>query len=341
MQVRREIAFFSSLFIALSVPALASVTIISPANESEVKSPFALSANSDRCGSQNVAAMSYSLDSSPDVKVLSGASLEARIVSPPGTHTLHVTSLGEKGSVCVADVSITVKPDAIAASIVPVNAISAHSVQALRNWIGMHDTAGSGEASGTTKIVSSPSINGGTREFVTHYKGSGDERFSVSYSDDEESKNFFYDAWVYIPKSSGPIANIEMDTNQVVPSRQTMILGVQCDGYSGTWTYTANVGTPSHGKPHWERAAGTKCNPEDWSKDQWHHIQAYYSHDSSGHVTYHSAWVDGAESVLNKTVLGAFDLGWGPDINTQFQIDGHGSSGSTTVYLDNLTISRW
>jgi hypothetical protein len=58
-------------------------------------------------------------------------------------------------------------------------------------------------------------------------------------------------------------------------------------------------------------------------------------------VTYHSAWVDGVESVLNRTVPGAFDLGWGSDINTQFQIDGRGSSGSTTVYVDDLTISRW
>jgi len=341
MRIRREITFFSLLFILLSVHSLASVTINSPANESEVKSPIAVSASSDGCSSQKVAAMSYSLDSSPDSPVLQGASLETSVVSPPGTHTLHVKSLGEKGSVCVSDVTFTVKADPVASSVVPSNATTVHSVQALRNWVGMHDTGGSGEASGSTTIVGSPTINGGTRQFVTHFKSSGDERFSVAYADDETAENFFYDAWVYIPGSSGPIANIEMDTNQVIPSRQVMILGVQCAGWTGTWTYTANVGTPEHGNPDWKVAPGTKCNPEDWAKNQWHHIQAFYSHDNSGHVTYHSVWVDGTESKLNVTVLGAFDLGWGPEINTQFQIDGKGSSGSTTVYLDSLNISRW
>jgi hypothetical protein len=28
-------------------------------------------------------------------------------------------------------------------------------------------------------------------------------------------------------------------------------------------------------------------------------------------------------------------------VQTQFQMDGLGASGSSTVYLDNLTISRW
>jgi len=40
-------------------------------------------------------------------------------------------------------------------------------------------------------------------------------------------------------------------------------------------------------------------------------------------------------------VNGAFDLGWGPMINTQFQVDGLGNRGSTKVYLDSLTVSRW
>jgi hypothetical protein len=73
----------------------------------------------------------------------------------------------------------------------------------------------------------------------------------------------------------------------------------------------------------------------------WHHVQASYSRDDAGKITYHSIWFDGAESPLNVTVNGAFDLGWGPMINTQFQVDGLGSSGSTKVYLDSLTVSRW
>jgi len=341
MGVRKTIILSSSLFITLTVPALASVTINNPANESEVKSPYALSATSDSCSNQDIAAMSFSLDSSPDTTAVRGAFLETSVVSPPGVHTLHVTSMGEKGSVCITEVSFTVKPDAVATAIIPANAITVHSVQAMKNWAGQHDTGGSGQASGSTSIVASPTISGGTRQFVTHYKNSGDERFAISYADDVKALHFFYDTWLYIPSSSGPIANIELDTNQVNPARQTIIMGVQCDSWSGTWTYMANVGTPSHPKPHWAVANGTKCVTESWKKNTWHHIQAYYSHDTSGHVTYHSIWMDGAQINLNATVQGAFDLGWGPDINTQFQVDGHGSSGSTVVYVDNMVISRW
>jgi hypothetical protein len=341
MSVRNQIILSSSLFISLSIPSLASVTINSPSNESEVKSPIAISAFADRCSTQDVAAMSFSLDSSPDATISSGAFLETSMVSPPGVHTLHITSMGEKGSVCVSEVTFTVKPDAVATSIIPANATNVHSVQALKNWAGQHDTGGSGQASGSTSIVGSPTINGGTRQFVTHYKGSGDERFAVSYADDEKALHFFYDAWLYIPSSSGPISNIELDTNQVNPARQTIIMGVQCDGWSGTWTYMANVGSPSRPKPHWANAKGTKCVTESWAKNKWHHVQAYYTHDTTGHVTYHSIWMDGVENKVNATVLGAFDLGWGPDINTQFQIDGRGASGSAVVYVDNMTISRW
>jgi hypothetical protein len=341
MTTPKPITLALLLFVSSALPTWASVSVNNPANESEVKSPFALSANSESCSSEPVTSMSYSLDGNPDVEVLKGNSLETKVVSVPGTHTLHVKALGEKGSVCVSDIALTVKADDAASAIVPGNATAVHSIQALRNWIGMHDTGGSGSASGSTSIVSSPSLNGGTRRFSTQFKGSGDERFSVSYADDKEAENFFYDAWVYIPSSSGPISNIEMDTNQVIASGQTVILGVQCDGWSGTWTFTANIGSPKHPRPHWEVAPGTRCDPESWTKNKWHHVQASYSRNSSGMVTYHSAWVDGVESVLNRTVPGAFDLGWGSDINTQFQIDGRGSSGSTTVYVDDLTISRW
>jgi hypothetical protein len=51
-------------------------------------------------------------------------------------------------------------------------------------------------------------------------------------------------------------------------------------------------------------------------------------------------WLDGTEFKMNETLFGKYDLGWGPVINTQFQVDGLGSSHST-VYLSNLNISRW
>ncbi len=52
--------------------------------------------------------------------------------------------------------------------------------------------------------------------------------------------------------------------------------------------------------------------------------------------------LDGAVQTINAKVFAAFKLGWAPTILTNFQIDGALSgSGSSTVYLDNLSIYRW
>jgi hypothetical protein len=58
-------------------------------------------------------------------------------------------------------------------------------------------------------------------------------------------------------------------------------------------------------------------------------------------VTYHSVWFDGAESPINKTVNSDFTLGWALGaLVANFQIDGIGT-GSSTLYLDQFTMSRW
>jgi hypothetical protein len=44
---------------------------------------------------------------------------------------------------------------------------------------------------------------------------------------------------------------------------------------------------------------------------------------------------------INETVPSAFALGWAQVLLTNFQIDGLGAYGSATVYLDQLTITRW
>jgi hypothetical protein len=47
----------------------------------------------------------------------------------------------------------------------------------------------------------------------------------------------------HLPSPSTSIANLVMDMNQVMPNGQIVIFGFQCDGWSGTWDYTANKGT--------------------------------------------------------------------------------------------------
>ena len=59
-------------------------------------------------------------------------------------------------------------------------------------------------------------------------------------------------------------------------------------------------------------------------------------------MTYHSVWFDGIEGPINQTVNGALALGWGSGaLVTNFQVDGLGANGSSSLYVDNLTISRW
>ncbi|MFZ0663402.1 MAG: hypothetical protein WAM66_11970 [Acidobacteriaceae bacterium] len=189
-------------------------------------------------------------------------------------------------------------------------------------------------------LTDSPSRSGDAREFVTSYSNDGAERYWTSFGADTATTNFFYDAWVYIAESAENIANLEFDINQVMSNGQTAIYGFQCDGYSSTWDYTENEGTPQDPKDKWVHSdAG--CNPREWKVNAWHHVQIGYSRDNAGNVTYKVVALDGATETLNVTVPSAFALGWGSTLLTNFQVDGLGKGGTATVYLDELTISRW
>jgi len=329
---------------ALSIPTLAGVKINSPVNDTDVLSPFTLSANAATCSSESVVSIGYSFDSSSDTTILHEQSIDESVVSSAGTHTLHIKAWASNGAVCVKDVVVKVTAATSSTSgdaEIPSYAQTVSHIQALSGWSGTHDSGGPGTSSGHTSIVSSPSLYGNARSFVTSFTNGGDERYFTNFSDDVDSKNFFYDAWVYLTNSASDSGNLEMDVNQVMANGQTVLAGEQCDGYTGHWDYTVNRGSATDVKPSWVSKSGTSCNPRNWTRGKWHHVQFSFSRNDSGTINYHPVWLDGAEIALNATAFGAAALGWGPTINTQFQADGIGASGNTTVYLDNLTISRW
>jgi hypothetical protein len=335
-------SFFYGTFIliAFSAPAYAGVTVSSPANGAQVGSPFALSAYATTCSSQYTSAMGYSLDNSTDTTIVKGTSVQVHVTSGSGAHTLHVKAWGEAGAVCVTDVALTVE-DVVSSSGIPSNASKVSGLQVLHGWVAQHDTASTGGSSGSMSLINSPSRSGNARKFVSNYTGYGDQRFDVSFGDDTTSTNFLYDAWVYLPYPSTAIANLELDMNQVMANGQTVIFGFQCDGWSRTWDYTANKGTPAKPVDVWLHSKAA-CNPHQWSTNTWHHVQVSYSRDDSGNVTYRSVWLDGVQSTLNVTVPSAFALGWAPTLLTNFQLDGStATSGTATAYLDDLTIYRW
>lgn len=321
-----------------------SVTVYAPAQGAEVQSPFALSASSVSCGSRQVVSMGYSLDANTNSTVVKAESIDAQVISPAGSHVLHVKSWSSNGGACVTDVDISVGAGSgstsSALSNVPSDAVKVSSIQSLSNWKDQHDSATGASSSGSMTVVNSPSLSGFARKFSFSFTNNAGQRFSDSFGDDTAPTNFLYDGWVYLTSAS-TIANIEMDMNQVISNGDTIIYAFQCDGWRGTWDYSENAGTASQQNVTWVSAKGTTCNPRKWTTNTWHHVQVWYSRDNSGNVTYHSVWFDNVEQPINETVFSEFDLGWAPLLLTNFQLDGYGSSGSGAAYLDNLTVYRW
>jgi hypothetical protein len=223
---------------------------------------------------------------------------------------------------------------------IPVGAISASRLQVHSNWKFNHDPGTVGSSTGAMAEVSDPSLSGEAARFETRFLDWGGEIYHLSYGTDSTSTNFVYDAEVWIEEGSD-IGNLEMDMNQVIPDGGTVIYGFQCDGDHGTWDYSANSGAIGDSRISW-RHSKAACNPRDWTPNTWHHVQISYSRDDVGNVTYNGVWFDGVESVIDATVPSRSSAHWSKgDLLTNFQIDGVGDSGSSVVYLDNLTISRW
>ncbi len=325
---------------AQQAPSNSGVTVTSPTAGAVVGSPFNVNATSTTCSGQPVTSIGFSLDTNPTTAALTGTALNSQAATTAGAHTLYVKSWGNAGASCYAQVAVTVvNSNSAANEIVPQNAISVSNIQNTGSWQMNHDPATGSASSGSMEIVSQPSLTGNARQFNTSFTNYGGEIYNVAWGNDPGPSNFFYDGWVYLTSSASNILNLELDMNQVTSNGDTIIYGFQCDGGSQTWDYTENAGTPTQPNDQWIHSHAF-CNASQWTPNTWHHVQISYSRDDSGNVTYNSVWLDGLESPLNVTVPSEFSLGWQSTLLTNFQVDGN-HSGSNTVYLDNLTISRW
>lgn len=322
-----------------------NISVSTPTSGQHVVSPFPISADGYSCQGRSVQSLGYSFDHGDTTLFRGQSSIDVKASTSAGTHTLKVKAWNTSGAVCVDEIPITVTQvtdDAAAnSSIVPSTAHKVSHIEVLKSWKSQNDSAVSGWSDGTMSVVSSPSHSGAARKFYTRYYHYGAERYSTTFDDNRTSRNFFYDAWVYIVSPSSDISNLEFDINQTMSNGNTVIFGVQCDGWSGKWAYTRNAGSPSNPQPDWVNSSAP-CNPRTWSTGKWHHVQMLYSRNDSGTVTYKYAWLDGNRETIWATVPDAFRLGWGSEITTQFQVDGHNvGNGESTVYLDDVTISRW
>ncbi len=329
---------------ATAPSTITNVTVASPLTGAEVLSPFPVAASGTLCQGQPITAMGYSLDSSSSTTIFKSRAINGNISATAGSHTLRVKAWGNLGASCRTSVSISVQgpPPVTSAPSIPSNATAINAIPKLGAWKAERDAGTPGSASGAMQVVASPSISGSARQFATSYTDYGGERYHLTVGSDQVATNFVYDTRVYIASPSSDIAVIEMDLNQVIATGDTVIYGFQCDGWSNTWDYTENSGTPNNSNSHWLHSNQT-CSPQKWATGTWHHVQIQYSRDDSGNVTYKAVWLDGVEQDLNVTVPSAFALNWkAPSLLVNFQVDGATStSGSSTVYLDNLTIYTW
>jgi hypothetical protein len=286
--------------VAQAPASTTNLTVANPLNSASVPSPFAVAATGTLCKGQPITAMGYSLDGGATT-VLHLQAIAGSVSAAAGVHTLHVKAWGNSGASCSTGVSVNVtatqpKPIVSAPSI-PSDATAIKGIQALTTWHANYDVRTSGSASGATQVVATPAISGSARQFDSAYTNYGGERFDVTFGKDTASTNFVLDTHVYIANPSSDVANIEMDLNQVTANGQTVIFGFQCDGWSHTWDYTENTGTPTSPRAHWLHSNQT-CSPQKWADGAWHHVQVQYSRDDSGNVTYKAVWVDGVEQDL-------------------------------------------
>jgi len=348
MNFLHKILIVSAIGAGLAVPSFAGVTIASPTAGEAVNTSFTLSANATYCSNQPVSSMGYSYDSTSGTTTVKGSSINQTISASTGKHTLHVKAWGNAGASCVADVVVNVSTNNTSTSTtssgtgaaIPSTAKLVSSLQALKNWKGTHDEGTPGSATGTMSMTSSPAQSGNARKFYTTFSKYGGERYITSFADDFTAKNFVYDGWIFLHNTASTVSNLEMDVNQVMENGLTVIFGFQCDHWSGTWDYTANLGTPKAPQDKWIHSKAA-CNTQKWAQNVWHHVQVSYSRDDSGNVTYNAVWLDGVKQVIGAKVNSAFALGWAPTILTNFQVDGTSGSGSSTIYLDNLALYRW
>jgi hypothetical protein len=319
-----------------SASSALAITVTTPVNGAQLSSPFTLTASTSTCGSQPAVSMGYSLDYG--VTAIVSTNFSAVVIAGTGPHVLHVKCWGSQGASSDQPLNITIlAPNPV----LPAGIIAANSIQTLPGWTWNSDPGTPGTSTGSSSIVAFPSLSGAARNYSMSFTNLGGQIFHTSFGADPNSSHFVYDTQVLITNPS-VIANIEMDLNQVIANGNTVIYGFQCDGYSGTWDYTVNAGTPAAPIDSWAHTNATCPKPSTWSPNSWHHIQISFSRDSAGNVTYQSVVLDGVESdLVGATGNSAFTLGWGSVLLTNFQLDGLGSGGSTTAYLDNLTIYRW
>jgi hypothetical protein len=311
-----------------------NITVTAPTTNSTVTWPVQVSATFSGCGGTSTG-FGYSVESSPFITwgqsttVINNTDYR---LTPGNYSTIHFK--GWSGTpLCELNITnVTVTG--------PSNITTVPNIEDYPNsqWKWVKDTGTPGTASGTTNLVNgSPCQDSECREFTMTFTDGGGMRGSTSFGSDPNhlATHFVYDTYVYFLNTTEYVQNIELDTNQVWDSNNdVLIYGLQCAN-DGHWQYTTYSG--------WHDSNVTCPKPSTWSPNSWHHVQLAVHRDDSGNAYYDSVTLDGKTSnFTNAYGNSSFALDWAAgDLVLNFQLDGLGSSGSITAYVDGLTEIYW
>lgn len=347
------LAVFAGLVYAQAAFA-SNITVASPLNGASATSPLWVRAHNVGCNGLTPTAFGFSIDNST-VTTMGNSAYDIDATNVPvasGTHSIHFKAWTKSGICPVLTTTVKVGGSSSSSGTdntgggggssptspsIPSNALASDDLDTLGNWAGEHDTGTPGGSRGSMIYPATTPLYDDARQFYMSYSGRGGERWHVTFANDGASTHFIMDTYVYVTNPD-QLANLELDLNQVMSNGKTVLLGMQCSTYSGTWEYTYYSGGF-----HWH-PSNVKCDPRTWAANTWHHIQVGYHHDSSGYVT--NDWVsfDGNSSNFSgATVYSAQYLGWAKgELIMNVQMDGFNkSSGAVTSYFHKTTFYRW
>lgn len=360
----------------LSLSVGNSVNVSAPAQGARVTSPFVLQAAAPTCGGENTLSMAYEVDNASDPQSDDGmgqphevgsAVLNASVTVPTGSYILRVKARGDSGAYCETDINLNV--DTSAGLVPPSGALSyvhmendatytgtyAHCGGAnganINKWQSQPDCATVGIKTGSTSIVSTPTygLQPDSREFTMTYdtSGGGVRWFDKAIPGQFSETHFQYDAYVNIVDSS-KVGELELDINHAItsPLHYLYILAAQCNLNKGRWQVSLR------GKG-WVNTNAT-CTREQVASGVWHHFQVQTHHDPDGGtgIYYDAVAIDGNVTPITSCTIASTGAsvpcvstpsnpGWGGLIGPNFQIDGTGSGGAATAYVEDFTVFYW
>ena len=340
----KHVLLLVTVCLALSLAALAvNVTVTSPANNSQVGSPFTLTANAS--SSYPITGWVVYLDSREVFSAGQTNSINATITAAAGSHQVVTRAWDSSGAYGSVSDNITVTTGGSGGGgngtggnglpTPPPGAIVFNKIEQRGNWTWCNSPGcAGGDGNGSYWMAqnqSQPSLDGSSAEFFN--SGVWDNALWIQkLGANDGVHNFLWDFYFYVDSNSQTAAQaLEFDAFQFVGGYNYMI-GSQCDYGHGMWD------TWDEASGHWVQ---TSISCPKFAPNTWHHIQWYETTNTSTHkYTYVTLVVDGTSHPVNWTG-NAKNLNWGDNLGVQWQLDVNATGEGYHEWIDNAKLTIW